>query len=214
MIELYKNHDSYKGEYDNKLKEIAKKEKELFGINKKLNKTQGLFKLNDNKLKEYKIKAASLIDEIIKMYHELDDIQIHDVIFKYINNESSYLDILKVVCFNYCYLSKLYKRDNEDIKLEEIIDNIRELQLFIHENDLSIIEGININDVRNIPEVICDRYRLVNIIVSEDNIGSGIDDFILLIKKVLEYYDIKRLNLGLAEIEFLNKVEKLEIDKK
>lgn len=96
---------------------MKKVENKLFVLNKKIG-NKGFFKIKQDKIKELTTTRNNLIEDIIKQYNELDKIAIYETIEKFINNQTSYLDILKIVCFNYSYLINLYKDNKEDITEE------------------------------------------------------------------------------------------------
>ena len=91
--ELFTKKEEYKGKYDLKLKDITKKEKELFSLNKQINKT-GLFKPNLKKINELKLKRNTTITDILSLYIELDELTIQNDIYNNVTNETNYQDIL------------------------------------------------------------------------------------------------------------------------
>ena len=143
-------------------------------------------------------------------YNELDDSVIYDIILRNIDNQTSYIDILKMVCFNFPYLMKVYKSKNDDITLEEVLSNMEDLVEFVYGSNNDLLGNIFILDEKNIPLIIRDRFRLVNIrVLDEDIEQDNILDFINKINSIIRYYDIKNNNIDLEELEFILKVNSL-----
>lgn len=206
----YNNVSSFKGKYIEKLKEISKDESKLFALNKKI-ENKGLFKLKDNKIKELVVVRNNLINDVINKYNELDESAIYDVISRNIDNQTSYIDILKMVCFNFSYLMKVYKSKNEDITLDEVLNNMNDLVEFVYGSNDDLLSNIFILDDKNISLIIRDRFRLVNIkVLDEDIEEDNILGFIGKINSIIRYYDIKNNNIDLEELEFILKVNSLK----
>lgn len=205
----YNNISSFKDKYIVLLKEITKDEDKLFNLNKKI-ENKGLFKLKESKIKELVVVRNNLINDIISKYNELDDSVIYDIILRNIYNQTSYIDILKMVCFNFSYLMRVYKSKNDDITLEEVLSNMEDLVEFVYGSNNDLLGNIFILDEKNIPLIIRDRFRLVNIrVLDEDIEQDNILDFINKINNIIRYYDIKNNNIDLEELEFILKVNSL-----
>ena len=209
---LFEAKDSYKGVYKNKLKEITKKESEVFKIDKKLNST-GLFKVNEKKAKELKLKRNNLVGELNTLYDELDSCIIGESIYNHMTNETSILDALKIVCFNFNYLMKLLKEQNEDITIEEVQNTIKELYCFIFGNENDILRNVSITENKNLAYILADRFLLTNINVNVDDLSKdNIETIIAKIESLIVYYDLKSNGLSIDNIDFLIKAEKLELE--
>lgn len=209
---LFEAKDSYKGVYKNKLKEITKKEANVFSIDKKLNST-GLFKVNEKKSKELKLKRNNLVGELKTLYEELDSCTIGEAIYQHMTNETSILDALKIVCFNFNYLMKLLREQNEEISIEEVQSIIKELYDFIFGNDNDILRNVSITENKNLAYILADRFLLTNINVNVDDLSKdNIETIINKIESLIVYYDLKSNGLKIDNIDFLIKAEKLELE--
>lgn len=208
--ELFTKKEEYKGKYDLKLKDIAKKEKELFSINKQINKT-GLFKPNLKKINELKLKRNTTITDILSLYIELDELTIQNDIFNNVTNETTYQDILKLTCFNTKYFIKLLKDQIENLTIEDIDQNITNLFEYAFGSEINIISNIAISEEKDIPKIIKDKYRLLNISINEENLNKDdIEKVEKNIKDLIIYYNIKKINLNIQDIDFIFKSEKLK----
>lgn len=208
--ELFTKKEEYKGKYDLKLKDITKKEKELFSLNKQINKT-GLFKPNLKKINELKLKRNTTITDILSLYIELDELTIQNDIYNNVTNETTYQDILKLTCFNTKYFIKLLKDQIDNLTIEDINQNITNLFEYAFGSEINIISNITISEEKDIPKIIKDKYRLLNISINEENLNK---DDIEKVKKNIEdliiYYNIKKINLNIQDIDFIFKAEKLK----
>lgn len=203
---LYEKKQEYKGVYINKCKEITKKEKELLKLNKKINS-----KFSKKNLNEIKLKRNTCINELYILYRELDSLKIQEYIYKYVNDDTSYLDLLKLASCDFNYLISLFKKQDNDLTHDDIKNNIRDLFEFIYTNDLNIINNISITENKNIPQIISDRYRLIKISVKEDKITQdNIDSYLDNLDILITYYDLSRVNIDLDEISFILYINKLK----
>ena len=211
---LYNDKNTYKGKFASKLKEINKKESELFSLNKKLNKT-GLFSLKENKKGEAKLKISNIITELILLYKELDELKITEDIFNYLTDETTFYDILNLVSNNYYYFANLSKTINDKTSIDELNDNILKLKKYLFNNTFSLINNIRIKDDKSIIVIIEDHYQLLNINITEDDLTS--DNLEVTIKNInilINYYDLEKTSIDLSEISFALTVEKEILGKK
>ena len=200
---LFEHKQEYKGIYNNKFKEITKKERELFKLNRKINSR---FASSDTKL-----TRNNCIIELYRLYRELDDLKINDTIFTSVNNETSYYNLLMIASANFNYFVKLLKEQNDVISMNEINSNIKELFKFVYCNDLNIINNISITEDKNIPQIISDRYRLVNINIGEDKISEEtVDSYLKNLNNVILRYDIINNKINTEELEFIMYVKQLK----
>lgn len=208
--ELFTKKEEYKGKYDLKLKDIVKKEKELFSLNKQINKT-GLFKPNLKKINELKLKRNTTITDILSLYIELDELTIQNDIFNNVTNETTYQDILKLTCFNTKYLIKLLKDQIDNLTIEDIDQNITNLFEYVFGSEINIISNIAISEEIDIPKIIKDKYRLLNISINEEDLNKDdIEKVTKNIKDLIIYYNIKKIDLNIQDIDFIFKAEKIK----
>lgn len=208
--ELFTKKEEYKGKYDLKLKDITKKEKKLFSLNKQINKT-GLFKPNLKKINELKLKRNTTITDILSLYIELDELTIQNDIYNNVTNETTYQDILKLTCFNTKYFIKLLKDQIDNLTIEDINQNITNLFEYAFGSEINIISNIAISEEKDIPKIIKDKYRLLNISINEENLNKDdIEKVQKNIEDLIIYYNIKKINLNIQDIDFIFKAEKLK----
>lgn len=187
----YKNKDNYKGIYDNLLKEIKKEEKALFKLNKKINKmSKNLFMNNKQKEEQFSkinIQVNNLISSIKDKYEKLEEVRINDWVLNKLEDKSTYRDALLLAACNYNYMIELLKKENENLTLEEAQKVIQDLKTFIYSPYNTMINNISITEEKNIPFIISDCYKLLNINI-----------------KVVDLDDENVINNLLGNIEIIN----------
>ena len=201
--ELYSHKAEYKDLLSNKLKEVAKKEKTIVGLNKKINKT-GFFRPSPNKIVALEAEKSKIIAELILDYDDVDELKIKDTIYNHVTDETTYYDIFKLTTYNFNYFVSLIRKENKEITPEEIKASLDELQKYIYDNYVDIIDNIKISDVKDIEKIICDKYQLNDITVNPESLNiDEIDKYIESISKAILYFDVERLNIDLESIKFL-----------
>ena len=204
--ELYAHKEEYKGLFANKLKEISKKESNLFALNKKLNKT-GFFKLNKVKRASVKVEKNKLVEELINDYKELDDLKIKETISTYIRDDTNYYNVLKFATYNFNYFIKLLISNNEELTMDNINSKLNELLHYLYDNEFDIINHISVVEEKDIAKIIVEMYKLNNINLTVDKLDIvQIDKTIEIVDKLLIYYDVYSLMINLKDIDFLLQV--------
>lgn len=208
MQELYSKKNEYKDIYQNKLKEIKKSEGKLFKLNKSINKS-GLFKKSNNQLGRIKLDRNNLIDEIHNGYKELDSLRIKDLIYKYVNDDTSFLDVIRIASYDFNYFISLLKENIDKLDLNIIDQNIRKIYHFAFGINHNIFSNIAIVENKNISQIIADRYRLINISINEENINKGNTEKLLIkVRNLLLYFDMQKIDINMDNLQFVLDVHK------
>lgn len=203
IIELYKNKSSYKNQYTNKLKEINKKEKMLFKFNNKYKR------LKDNKKEIIGLKINNTIQELVTFYNDLDDLRITNDLYLYVNDETNYLQLFLIAQNNYNYLASLFKGQDENISLDAIDQKYEEFLMFLAQNNLDIISHVSVLEEKNIPQIIADRYVLLNFNLKEDDLSiDNIEATIKMVENLVYSLDLNKLNLTIDNLDFIFEVKK------
>lgn len=211
----YQNKEKYKGVYDNLLQEIEKEESKLFKINKKISKiNKRAFiseKKKEEKIAKLNIEVNSLISSLKDKYEKLEESTINDWVLKRLEDESTYKDILHLASTNYNYMIKLLTKENENITLEEVQKVILDLKDFIYSPYNTIINNITITEEKNIPSIISDGYKLLNINITADNLydNSSIDNMLDNIK-IINYANIlKKQQMDINDIDYIIQIDEM-----
>jgi hypothetical protein len=205
---------SYKGLYDNKLKEIKALENKLFASNKKINNT-GLFKLKEDKINLILNDQCNIIEELDTKYKELDELSYKEELFNNINNNSTIYDILYLASCNYNYFAKLLKEQDDNVTIDTINEKLSNLRSYLIKKQFSIINNVSLNSNINMVQMITDRYKLFNINLNAndlliDNIKSTMENVCTLI----HCYNLTKVNITYDLMKFIMNSKKIvEIEK-
>ncbi len=205
---------SYKGLYDNKLKEIKALENKLFASNKKINNT-GLFKLKEDKINLLLNDQCNIIEELDTKYKELDELSYKEELFNNINNNSTIYDILYLASCNYNYFAKLLKEQDDNVTIDTINEKLSNLRSYLIKKQFSIINNVSLNSNINMVQMITDRYKLFNINLNAndlliDNIKSTMENVCTLI----HCYNLTKVNITYDLMKFIMDSKKIvEIEK-
>lgn len=211
ISELYKDKNSYQNLYQNKLKEIFKNEKNLFSLNKKTSKT-GLFKPNQNKIRELILKIDNTLEVLKNLYDELENLTIKEKIFKYIKDDTDLKSTLEIASLDLKFLYEHYKEEYTNLSIDELIDLVNKLKTYLYTNNLNIISNVKITDNENISQIIKDHYALLNINLTDEELTEGLDSLIKNINILINNFDFQNIKLDMDVVDFLVQIEKNNIE--
>ena len=204
--ELYSHKNEYKDLFNNKLKDINKKESTIIGLNKKLNKT-GLFKLNKKKRDVVLTERNKIIDELINDYKELDELRIKDYIYNYVTPETSLYNILVFTSYNLVYFVGLLEKTGEEINVEIVNNNMTKLQKYLYDYHKDIINNIYIEEDKQMDKIIVEMYKRNSIVLSEEDLSAdNISKYLDSVNKLIVYFDVYTVMLNLKDVDFILKV--------
>ena len=199
VIELYKNKSNYKNSYKNLLKDINKIYSKIFKINKKIN-SKWFNNKSKNELLE--IEVNNTLEELRDKDSNLCIEKVNEVIST-LNDSTSYYDILNLIGFNYVYFRSIILEVDEGISYEDIVKNEEELKKFLCSKYNSILNNVKVLDDVNISQVISDRYRLLNINLSDEDIDNNFDNYMDIIEKIKIIKAIDASKVSYEELLFL-----------
>ena len=194
---LHNDRSKYKGISLKSKKEIVKIERNIFKINKKVNR------LRDNFGKFDKLNSLvnSYILELEKLYTEYENNVFLEKIALLGDNPTLY-DMLLVGSSNYNYLVSLIKNDTNDILF--VNKEIKELNDFIYYPYINIVNNMWLNDEREIKHIIMDRFNLFGFDISEEELDdSNLDSLINTTKIVLIHSQLVKLGIDINKIRFV-----------
>ncbi len=211
MKERLEKKDTLKNSKANALKEVSKEEGKLIKLNVKHNK-KGLFgkKKNDEKwLFDYK----NILTNIINYYDEFDNACFNDLIFLKLTQDSTILEVLKLISSNYLYfVSKTLELDeNQDIN--EVTNKYEELKDYVNNNEFILLNNIALLDEKQMKQLISDKYTLAHINIStdmllDDAMEKTMEDVKLLINNediISSGIDVEKVTLYLNYMSLINK---------
>lgn len=190
------------------LKSIAKEEASLRKLNAKQNKKSIFFKKkNDEKwIFEYK----NVITNISKLYDEFDNECFNDLVYKKLNQDSTILEILKLITSNYLYfVSKTYLLDDSQ-DISSINDKYNSLRDYVNNTKFTLLNNVALLDEKQMKQLIVDKYNLGHIKLTIDSLLSdNIDKTISDIKSLINYEDVINSGISINDISLYLEYSKL-----
>lgn len=204
----YKDKEQYKNLYNTTQKEINSKEKKIKNLNSKMT-SKGLFGKKDKKDKQA-VEYNSTILEIKELYKKLDDAEIYSKIIEQLKDDSTIYDALYFASQFNNYLVDCIIENNKNITQEEIEQFTQDLKKFLGSPYNIITKNITILEEKDISIIISDRYKLLNFMISKEDITeSNLDNLIDTLQKIKEYYELQKSGLDVEEIKFICDFKKI-----
>lgn len=208
LQDKYNKRDENKTLYEQKLKEIKTEEdkrSKIYNDYLKAAGKKGLFhRVNPQKEKSTKLEINEEILKLVTLYDELHDLEILDMINKNITNVSSLYDLFALSYNSYYYLEKMFKEhfaEDTNFSFDEELDKYFD---FIYSPYNEFLTKIYAFTNSSVPFVIVDKYRLLGINVTGDNINNdSLDTFMDTVNYVKTVYDISKSKLSLENINFI-----------
>ena len=209
MKDRLEKKDTLKGSKDNAIKEIQKEESKLKKLNnQRFAKTLPfLKKRNDEKwLFDYKNALTS----ITAKYDEFDNSCFNDLIFKKLSQDSTVLEVLKLISSNYIYFVTKTKQLDENANINDITKQYNILKDEVNNHNYTLLNNIALLDEKQMKQIIVDKYNLENIEITidsleKDNIEKTIDN----LEKLINYENIISSGIKLEDIKLYLEYQKV-----
>lgn len=207
---IYEEKNQYKKIYNQTKKQISKKEQKLISLSKQIGNKR-IFKSSTD---EVIAKQDELILELKQLYKDLDNNKIYNKITTQVNDNTHLKEVLYLASSFYKYLFT-YIRDNKNGMLDEEIEKmIKELEQDVNWSYFTILDNITISDNKDIALIIKDRYNLLNInITTEDLDENNLERLIETLEKIETNYYIIKNQINIEEIEELLEFQKILMNK-
>ena len=220
IIEIYNTKEKYGNVFKQKLKQIKKKEAELFKLNKKIESQSKhsslILKLfnkinkNNNKLEKRNSDINSKILELKDIYRDLEQNKVKNIISTVLTDNSTIFDALSLVRPFCSFLVDSIIKKYEDISQEDIEFTIGDFWEFLDFPNMTIINNTTITENKDLNLVIKDKYNLCNIKISKDDLEEeNLDKLINTAKIICNSYYLERSQITLEDIKFVLQVNKL-----
>ena len=202
---LLSEKSSYKSNIKTILKDIKKNESKLLKINKVIEKL-------DNKNKDsgkYIIEQNSIINKLKELYDNLSNSNLLDRLYGYLNNDTTYNEVIEIYYNNYLYLVRLIKNLNEEVTMDEVNNSINILKNVYFSPYKTFLESSLLGEEKDIKLVFSDCYSLVSYNINTDLLDNY-DDISALrdsIYKIIIYYYINMLGINIEDIEFFSIID-------
>lgn len=210
MKDRLEKKDTLKGSKDNAIKEILKEENKLKKLNnQRFAKQFPLFKKkNDEKwLFDYKNTLATTTTK----YDEFDNSCFNDLIFKKLSQDSTVLEVLKLISSNYLYFVSKTKELDENLNINDITDKYNILKEEVNNHTYSLLNNIALLDEKQMKQIIVDKYKLENVEITidsleNDNIEKTIDN----LNTIINYENIISSGINLDNIKLYLEYKKIQ----
>lgn len=207
--EKYSNKEQHKNEYNSTKKEIISKEKKLQGLNKKIN-GKGLFGKKKEKVEKQNAEYNKLVLEIKESYKKLDEAEIYSKIIEKLSDDSSIFDVLMVASGFRNYLVDCMIKKDKSIEMDQMEEDIEDLKKFLENPYTTIIKNITLNEDKDIPMIISDRYKLLNFNVNKEAINvDNIDSIIEMLNKTEIRHNMDLEKIKIEDMEFMVECKKI-----
>lgn len=210
----YSKKDANKSVFSNKLKEVKTEEgkrKKIYNDYLKACGKNLFHKVNEEKIKSNKLAINEEILKLDTLYNELHDLEIVELINKKVNSTDSLYDLFSLSYESYYYLEKMFNehfKDSDDYSFEEELNKYFDFIYSPYNDFLKKINGFSMVDVSS---VITDKYRLLGINVTNDNISvDNLDSFIDSVNYVKFIDDILKGDLSFDDINVIVKFREFE----
>ena len=192
----------------NALKEISKEEAQLIKLNAKQNK-KGLFgkKKNDEKwLFEYK----NVLTSILEHYNEFDNACFNDLVYTRMTQDSSIIDVLRLIVSNYLYFVEMTFKLDENQSISDITDKFENLKDYVNNNSFVLLNNIALLDEKQMKQLIVDKYNLGQINLTIDNlVDDSLEKTIADIKLLIDYEDVVNSGISVDDVALQLEYNKL-----
>lgn len=190
VIATYKEKSKYKNSYSQLKKQIDKSDNKILKLN------FGIFSRNSLP------KQTEIALETKNLYKQLSIEKVYQTIANKLNDNSTIFDVLNLASSFYEYLFTHIINKDKNISDEQIVDQIEDLIEFVKWPYFNILNNINILEEKDIAFIIKDRYNLLNINISREDLDeSNLGNIIETLKKVQLFYYIYKNNINLDDLE-------------
>lgn len=210
----YSKKDANKSVFSNKLKEVKTEEgkrKKIYNDYLKACGKNLFHKVNEEKIKSDKLAINEEILKLDTLYNELHDLEIVELINKKVNSTDSLYGLFSLSYESYYYLEKMFNehfKDSDDYSFEEELNKYFDFIYSPYNDFLKKINGFSMVDVSS---VITDKYRLLGINVTNDNISvDNLDSFMDSVNYVRFIDDILKGDLSFDDINVIVKFREFE----
>lgn len=210
----YSKKDANKSVFSNKLKEVKTEEgkrKKIYNDYLKACGKNLFHKVNEEKIKSNKLAINEEILKLDTLYNELHDLEIVELINKKVNSTDSLYDLFSLSYESYYYLEKMFNehfKDSDDYSFEEELNKYFDFIYSPYNDFFKKINGFSMVDVAN---TITDKYRLLGINVTVDDISNdNLDSFIDSVGYVKFIDDILKGDLSFDDINVIVKFREFE----
>lgn len=215
LKEKSQNKDSFKGVYDQKKKELKKKEEDLLRENAKNRKMvkhmqnplyTPLKKNMEKKIYDFPVASNLKIKEIKELYDAIDEEEVNLRIVQFVDDTCSLSYMFKIASSFYTYTYKLIKKHYEDDPDVDCDAEWERLKAFVDQPYKVMLNNIKSIEEPEITSIISNRYKIMNINLEKEDLEENLDMLLEDTEKIVNFSNITRSGLDVSDIEFVEKV--------
>ncbi len=206
LVKKFNERSSFVTQYNTKLKEALKEEKNREKIYKDYLKSLGigfLAKVNVEKQKLCKMKMNEQIKNLNNIYSEIKDLEIYSVIDK-LSEACSIYDLFSKSFLCYDYLENTFTKNFSEDEEWDLDKEFRRYFKFLYNPSNEFLRKINAVVDYNISEIIAEKYKLLGLnITSEDLTSDNIDAIREVVNYIRFVYNVSDSNISFKDIDFM-----------
>ena len=215
IVSRYQKRSESKTKYDTKIKEIQAEEKVREKLYKEYQKASGigfLAKKSSIKMGEIKVKFREQINKLESLYSELEELEIDIKLTEVLSDGSSIYDAFIASLSSYSYIEKQivnkFKETDSEFNLERYLKEYIE---FIYDPNSSFLHKITVLLDYNIADIISEKYALLGINLTSDQISTdAIDTEIDTLNVISLVNYIKLSHMSIDEMKLICDIKKID----
>lgn len=195
--------------------DIIKKEKELDKINSKVRTGRNLIiKLSEVDLKNLKVESVNLAKELSSMYKKYDDEYFKIKVVDNISKNLTISDLLELYySFDYFQKTAIQRVFNLE-SYDDVMSYSAEYDSYVVNPLYMICRGILLFGDDNVEQVICNKYKLCGIMITEEDLTEeNIESLLDKINLILRVNIIENSDISVEQISFITKANKYKKNK-
>lgn len=201
---IYQEKEQHKNTFLQMKKTIVVEEKKVEKLNSKIKEKSK--KSNDKLIGE----QDALILKVKEMYRDLEKNKVYYQIVTQLEDSSTVNDCLRLASSFYNYVSDCMRTINKEVTEQEIETTITDLREFILWPHTTILNNINIMEDKDILVIIKDRYKMLDIEISPEDLEiDNIDSLIAIVKNIEIGNSIKKNKIDVEEIKYICEFKKI-----
>ena len=142
------------------------------------------------------------------MYLELDEEAVNLRIAEFVDDNCSIKYMFKIATSFYTYA---YNLINEEYAEEDVVvlDELQELIDFIDQPYKVMLNNIKLIEEPDITSIISNRYKILNLAVERETLEEDAESLLADVTKVVDFYNIRKSNLNLSNIAFVERAKQM-----
>lgn len=213
-IDRYKKKDTFKGVYSTTVKELSKEEKVREKLLAKYDKAcKKRFFRGDSKKKTnlIKVQINDQIKKLAELHDRLDDARFNEKLSLSLNDGSTLREVITICDFSYIHLRRFLERQYGNTQQYDIDNLLERFFQFCYAPSNTFTKRIHILSDANIPDLICEKYRLLNLQLDKESLTpTTIASTREIVEDILTPYYISEGKLSLEDMKFICEVKKLK----